>query len=75
MFEALREVREEKGISQGALALDTGFDRTYLSLIERGVKSPTIRAFVKMATVLGARPGRLWGGRNECCPWRSRIGT
>jgi len=41
--DALRAVRKEKRISQEALALERGFDRTYVSLIERGVKSPTFR--------------------------------
>lgn len=45
-------MRKEKGISQEALALESGFDRTYVSLIERGVKSPTIRAVMRMASVL-----------------------
>ena len=35
------------------LALESGFDRTYVSLVERGMKSPTIRAVVRMAAVLG----------------------
>lgn len=51
--EALREVRKERGVSQEALALESGFDRTYVSLVERGMKSPTIRAVVRMAAVLG----------------------
>jgi len=34
------------------LALEGGFDRTYISLIERGINSPTIRMVVGIAAVL-----------------------
>jgi transcriptional regulator with XRE-family HTH domain len=57
--EALREIRKEKGVSQEALALDSGLDRTYVSLIERGAQSPTIRSVVKLANVLGVQPSEI----------------
>jgi transcriptional regulator with XRE-family HTH domain len=57
--EALREVRNEKKFSQERLALDAGFDRTYISLIERGVRSPTVRAVVKLAEVLQVMPSEI----------------
>jgi len=53
--DALREIRKEKGISQEGLALDSGLDRTYVSLIERGVQSPTLRTVGKLARVLGVK--------------------
>jgi transcriptional regulator with XRE-family HTH domain len=34
------------------LAFDSGFDRTFISLVERGVRSPTVRSLVKLAEVL-----------------------
>jgi transcriptional regulator with XRE-family HTH domain len=39
-------------MSQEQLAFDSGFDRTYISLVERGVRSPTIRSLVRLADVL-----------------------
>lgn len=39
-------------MSQEQLAFDSGFDRTYISLVERGVRSPTVRSLVKLAEVL-----------------------
>ena len=39
-------------MSQEQLAFDSGFDRTYISMLERGVRSPTIRSLVKLAEVL-----------------------
>jgi hypothetical protein len=49
----------EHGISQQQLALDCELDRTYISLIERGVQSPTIRTVAKDASTKGilARAG------------------
>ena len=57
--DALREIRKEKGISQEQLALNSGLDRTYMSLIERGVQSPTLRSVVKIAKVLGVKPSEI----------------
>ena len=57
--QALREIRESKKISQEQLALEGGFDRTYISLIERGINSPTIRIVVGIAAVLKVAPSRI----------------
>lgn len=57
--QALREIRQSKKISQERLALEGGFDRTYISLIERGVNSPTIRMLVGIAAVLKVAPSRI----------------
>jgi transcriptional regulator with XRE-family HTH domain len=57
--QALREIREKRELSQERLALDAGFDRTYISLIERGVRSPTVRAVVRLAEVLGVKPSEI----------------
>lgn len=40
----LREARTEKGFSQEELADRAGLHRTYISQIERGVKSPSLRS-------------------------------
>lgn len=57
--DALREIRKGKGISQEQLALDGDLDRTYVSLIERGVQSPTLRTVFKLANVLGLKPSDI----------------
>jgi transcriptional regulator with XRE-family HTH domain len=57
--QALREIRQSKKISQERLALEGGFDRTYISLIERGINSPTIRMLVGIAAVLKVPPSRI----------------
>ena len=46
-------------MSQERLALESGFDRTYISLIERGINSPTIRVVVKIAAVLKVAPSKI----------------
>jgi transcriptional regulator with XRE-family HTH domain len=57
--QALRSVREEREISQEALAHECGFDRTYVSLIERGLRSPTVRVVVRLAEILKVKPSEL----------------
>ena len=52
-------MRERRGISQEQLALEGDFDRSYISLIERGIQSPTVRTLVKLAGVLSVAPSVL----------------
>ena len=42
-------LRKAKGLSQEKLALECGFDRTYIGTIERGEKSATINSIDKLA--------------------------
>jgi transcriptional regulator with XRE-family HTH domain len=56
---ALREFRKAKEISQERFALDGGFDRTYISLMERGISSPTVRALFKIAQMLQVPPSEI----------------
>ena len=39
----LKQLRAEKHISQEELALNVGLHRTYISQLERGLKSPSLR--------------------------------
>jgi transcriptional regulator with XRE-family HTH domain len=39
--------------------LDAGFDRTFVSLLERGLRSPTIRTVVKLAVILQVQPSEI----------------
>lgn len=43
--EFLKKTRVEKGFSQESLALKTGLDRTYISLLERAKRQPTLKTF------------------------------
>jgi transcriptional regulator with XRE-family HTH domain len=40
------------GFSQEQLAFDAGFDRTSISLMERGLLSPTLRTMVRLCRLL-----------------------
>lgn len=51
---ALRTARRAKGISQETL--DTVSSRTYVSSLERGLKSPTIEKVDELAFAIGFHP-------------------
>ena len=51
--EVLRKVRTDKGLSQEELADLAGLHRTYISQIERGLKSPSLRSLEQIANGLG----------------------
>ena len=49
----VRELRNARGLSQEALAELSDFDRTYPSLLERGLRTPTLGAVFRLASALG----------------------
>ena len=51
--DVLRELRQEKGLSQEGLAEKAGLHRTYISQIERGIKSRSLRSLEQLAQALG----------------------
>ncbi|RRD56079.1 XRE family transcriptional regulator [Comamonadaceae bacterium OH2545_COT-014] len=50
--QALRKLRTERGWSQTELALRAGMDRNYLSLIELGRNSPSVRMLLRLCQAL-----------------------
>ncbi|HVR22980.1 MAG TPA: helix-turn-helix transcriptional regulator [Candidatus Polarisedimenticolia bacterium] len=50
--QALRKLRLQTGMSQERLALECEFDRTYISLLERGIQSPTLRTMIRLCNIL-----------------------
>lgn len=46
---ALKKIRSETGMSQDALAKECKLDRTFISLLERGERQPTITTIYKVA--------------------------
>lgn len=48
----LRRLRTEKGFSQLNFALECELDRTYISLLERGKRQPSLSTMLKLAKVL-----------------------
>lgn len=55
----LKHYREAVGLSQEELAAQAGLDRTYVSQLERGLKSPTLTSLEKLAARLGVEPEML----------------
>jgi transcriptional regulator with XRE-family HTH domain len=55
----LREYRLKSRLSQEALALEAGVDRTFISLLERGMRQPTLQTVFSLASVLGVAPATL----------------
>ena len=56
---ALREIRNAAQISQEKLALDCGLDRTYISMLERGLKIPTLKTIDQLSASLNIAPEML----------------
>lgn len=48
----LRELRRERGLSQEGLGFESGYHRTYISLLERGLKSPSLQTVFDLARSL-----------------------
>jgi transcriptional regulator with XRE-family HTH domain len=50
--ELLRELRQHAALSQEALAEKAGLHRTYISQLERGIKSPTLDVIAALSPAL-----------------------
>ncbi|MGE0271515.1 MAG: helix-turn-helix domain-containing protein [Alphaproteobacteria bacterium] len=49
----VRRVRVAQNLSQEALAIDAGVDRTHVSRIERAIENPTVLTLERIAIALG----------------------
>lgn len=56
---ALRNSRTERNLSQEKLADISGLHRTYISLLERGAKSPSLITIFTLAKALKVKPHHL----------------
>jgi transcriptional regulator with XRE-family HTH domain len=57
--EALRKARNAAGISQEELGFEAKVDRTYVSQLENGHKSPTVDVLFRICPVLGMAASEL----------------
>jgi len=57
----LREVRKERGLSQEGLGFESGYHRTYIGMLERGLMNPTLRTILSVASALEVPAGELVG--------------
>ena len=56
---ALRAARVERGLTQERLCELCDVDRTYPSLVERGLRCPTLAMLLRLASALRIDPARL----------------
>lgn len=57
--QALRSLRRAAGLSQEQLALESGVQRNFISLIETGQNQPTVSTIFRLAKALGMKPSSL----------------
>lgn len=55
----IRRLRKAAGLSQEALAAESGIDMRYLGGIERGQENPTVGVLANIAKVLKVPPSSL----------------
>jgi len=63
--ETLRTFRKGKNISQEHLAFEAGLDRTYISLLERGLRQPSIKSLFAIAKALQVSPHEIIASLEE----------
>jgi transcriptional regulator with XRE-family HTH domain len=59
----VRRLRSKRKLSQKALADRVGISVSYVSMLERGQRSPPLETIEKMAKALGVPPASLLGSR------------
>ena len=57
--QVLRELRKQKHLSQEKLALESGVERNYISLLELGKNSATVKIIFRISPVLGIQPSQF----------------
>lgn len=55
----VKGLRQERGLSQEALSFACQRHRTYVSLLERGKNSPSLKTLWLLAEALGVRPSEI----------------
>jgi len=55
----LREIRHKRSLSQEELGFESGYHRTYISLLERGKKSPSLNTVFQLGAALGVSPSEI----------------
>jgi transcriptional regulator with XRE-family HTH domain len=54
--QVLKKERLKQQISQEELAFECSLDRTYISMLERGIRQPTLETIFKLAKALRLTP-------------------
>ncbi|HZQ26601.1 MAG TPA: helix-turn-helix transcriptional regulator [Acidimicrobiales bacterium] len=58
----IREMRDDRSMSQEALALSADVHRTYIAQLESGMRNPSLETTAKLALALGVDVADLVGG-------------
>ena len=58
----VRRLRASRGITQEDFATDSGFDRGYISGVERGVRNPSTLVLARIAAALQVDVADLFDG-------------
>lgn len=61
----IRKVRQVRGISQEAFAVEAGFGRSYYSGVERGARNISALNLMRVAVALGVEVGELFPKAEE----------
>jgi transcriptional regulator with XRE-family HTH domain len=69
----LKAARTRSGLSQQKLAEGAGADRSYLSMLERGLQQPTLTMLLRIAAALRLRPEQLVTDMQAAMPKRERM--
>jgi transcriptional regulator with XRE-family HTH domain len=65
--EVVREFRQKRKVSQEALAASAGLHRTYISLLERGLRNPSLTVIQDLASALKVSMTDLIRALEERC--------
>lgn len=68
----LRTERKKAGLSQEQLGFDSGYHRTYVGMLERGLMNPSLRTILSISTALKLPAGQLISLVEQALgrPWR-----
>ena len=61
MGEELRKARQAAGMTQEALSFAARVDRSYISQLERNLKSPTVDMLLMLCRAMGASASKIIG--------------
>jgi transcriptional regulator with XRE-family HTH domain len=55
----IQQLRQHHKLSQEELGFKSGYHRTYISQLERGIKSPSLKTIFSLAKALNIKPSDL----------------
>ena len=65
----LKALRKERKVSQVLLAEYTELDPNYISMLERGLRQPTLTTIFKIGTALKIAPSEIVKQVESTVPW------